>query len=447
MGAASSEPVADLDLDGVEPWAADAKRAVRWACNIGSWTPTDAEWAFLTALLPSKECRRVERFIRPMDKKRALLSRLMQRRCVAHALEHPDAAVLIARTKGDKPYDATPRASACTAAAPNFNFNVSHEGSWVVLASEPALLVGVDVSAPFHLRGGPTIASDFTQLRERFDSVLSPDEWEAIEAADGEAERVKGFRRQWSRKESLVKARGDGLAFALAKARFYPCHSPQPPPSMPVDFVPEESEAAAAPAAAPLLAPAAAPLLDGDGLAGSELRGVGPPIFSLLHLDDDSWLGWTDEPSNVWRCCTHELTDGHIISVTRGSVGEVIDAHGAFIATLQRPHMPEGEFRARLAAPPPPLRELSVRDLVPPPMRDAYDAVVRGERPSMPAYTPAEPPEPPWREDEPPSAADPAKLPAWFNMQNASGGQDEIDPIFGGSTRPRTSTEEDCAIM
>jgi hypothetical protein len=38
------------------------------------------------------------------------------------------------------------------AAAPNFNFNVSHEGEFVVLASEPVAIVGVDVAAPGQLR-------------------------------------------------------------------------------------------------------------------------------------------------------------------------------------------------------------------------------------------------------------------------------------------------------
>lgn len=32
--------------------------------------------------------------------------------------------------------------------APNFNFNVSHEGDYVVLASEPLCICGIDVAAP-----------------------------------------------------------------------------------------------------------------------------------------------------------------------------------------------------------------------------------------------------------------------------------------------------------
>ena len=46
-------------------------------------------------------------------------------------------------------FSGTVEAARARASAPNFNFNVSHEGDYVVLAAEPVLLVGVDVSAPF----------------------------------------------------------------------------------------------------------------------------------------------------------------------------------------------------------------------------------------------------------------------------------------------------------
>ena len=58
-------------------------------------------------------------------------------------------------------------------------------------------------------------------------------------ASDAEAEpedpRINAFRRAWSRKESFVKARGDGLAFELARAEFKPCLRPVWPPPPPPD--------------------------------------------------------------------------------------------------------------------------------------------------------------------------------------------------------------------
>ena len=59
------------------------------------------------------------------DQKRALVSRLMQRQCVAVALGIPWEKVLIKRTKGRKPFVINKGLDKTH--APNFNFNVSHE--------------------------------------------------------------------------------------------------------------------------------------------------------------------------------------------------------------------------------------------------------------------------------------------------------------------------------
>jgi len=95
------------------------------------------------------------RYLQPDDRKRALVSRLLARRGCAVALALPHAAVRIARTRGRKPFLAAPRdggggggggsgvrgpidgrRSDSRVSLPNFNFNVSHEGDYVVLASE-----------------------------------------------------------------------------------------------------------------------------------------------------------------------------------------------------------------------------------------------------------------------------------------------------------------------
>ena len=83
-----------------------------------------------------------------MDRKRALVSRLLQRAAAARVLGLPWDAVHLGRTREGKPHLAGPSAEAAAAAGPHlpcFNFNVSHHGDWVALASEPLCLVGVDV--------------------------------------------------------------------------------------------------------------------------------------------------------------------------------------------------------------------------------------------------------------------------------------------------------------
>lgn len=466
MGQSITTPVADTHLDHTQPWPLDHQGSLRWLVDVHAWHPRAIEWRFLCTLLPRADVLKLEKFRKLIDRKRALVSRLMQRRCIAVALDVPDETVVIARTKGSKPFDATPRAeSAAAARRPNFNFNVSHEGGVVVLASDPVLLIGVDVSAPFELREGPHLG-DFAKVRETFDAVVASDEWDLIEAEASDPERVKAFRRQWSRKESLVKARGDGLAFALQRARFHP--SKQPAPPLPLDFcaqpaptrgvdyahtsadadadaIVDRSSAGAAASAfvsAPTFAPAsAAAPASSEGASDDEanhaalgsLPGtalpLAPPIFALVHIDDedDMWTSFVDAPSATWRCSTHELSGGHIASITRGPVAKAVDAHGAFRATFARPTLPDGELRARLAQPPIPFRQLRLRELVPPEQRPAYDTIILAQvqgvpidaLPDRPSYTPSEPPpDPP--HDAPSVPTD--TVPGWFNAENVSGG-------------------------
>ena len=91
---------------------------------------------------------------------RAVDCRLLQRAACHEAYGVAHTAALILRTKGGKPYLAARPDTALEGTAepgPNWNFNVSHEGHYVVLAAEPLLLCGVDVAAPdqSRVRGKP----------------------------------------------------------------------------------------------------------------------------------------------------------------------------------------------------------------------------------------------------------------------------------------------------
>lgn len=82
---------------------------------------------------------------------RAVACRLLQRAACHEAYGVAHTAALIQRTKGGKPYLAARPDTALNGTpdpGPNWNFNVSHEGHYVVLAAEPLLLCGVDVAAP-----------------------------------------------------------------------------------------------------------------------------------------------------------------------------------------------------------------------------------------------------------------------------------------------------------
>ena len=115
---------------------ADHPARLRWAVNTERWNPEGdhegAEFTFLLSLLPQHEREDCLRFVHMPDKKRALVSRLLQRAACAKVTSAPHASIEIRRTKGRKPFLHSPLPDPTI--APNFNFNVSHEGEFVVLA-------------------------------------------------------------------------------------------------------------------------------------------------------------------------------------------------------------------------------------------------------------------------------------------------------------------------
>ena len=144
---------------GLQPPAAPPLQPAgvfRWIVDIEAWKPTKAEWAFLLSQLPEAESTKVMKFLQEPDRKRALTSRLLQRRACYETTGLPWDAIRIDRTKGGKPFMANkpdPKATGMRVPS-NWNFNVSHEGKYVVLAAEPLVVVGVDVAAPFDARPG-----------------------------------------------------------------------------------------------------------------------------------------------------------------------------------------------------------------------------------------------------------------------------------------------------
>ncbi len=191
---------------------------VLWAVDVEHAAGADLQ--ALLELLPAHEQAEVQRYVQPLDQRRALArcacpparerllrcgcgcdtpaplpwtarSRLMMRALGCRLLGpcHPED-VPIQRTKGGKPFFAGARPDAARALWPNLNFNASHEvrpqaagacrlprvnsaggrvshlalsvlapaqGAWVVLASDSHALVGVDVAAP--PRGPPPTPS------------------------------------------------------------------------------------------------------------------------------------------------------------------------------------------------------------------------------------------------------------------------------------------------
>jgi len=189
---------------------------VLWKVNVADWTPSESEWKANLELVQPEEQVRIGKFRFEMDRKRALAGRLLIRRAVMGFLNVTNKEVKLTRTDRGKPVLVEP-----DAAGSNFNFNVSHHGSWVVLAAHKNFEVGVDLMEYEFPRGSNTLGEFFQTMRSSF----TDDEWSAIRkgASTDEAlamEHLKRFYVFWSLKESYIKAIGIGIGFGLQRASF-----------------------------------------------------------------------------------------------------------------------------------------------------------------------------------------------------------------------------------
>jgi len=299
---------------------------IRWAVDTAEWDPQEAEWEVLLRTLPEEEATRVMKFHFRDDQKRALVSRLLQRHACARYLSLPHGEVQILRTKGRKPYLASPHSSPLEE-APNWNFNVSHEGSFVILASEPTLLCGADVAAPSQLRRGrqQTVEDLFEVMRDNFTKA----EWAQVRAAGPEeAAMATVFRKLWSLKEAYTKARGDGLGFKFSRCEF---------------------------------------ALGG----GHPARGEPHKKVELASVRVDG----AARPE--WRFYIQSLRDDHMVSIARGPPAAAVDALGGFTATFRQRDVSEEQMREGHAKPEPLFSMVRVEDLLP---AEAREEVLQARR-------------------------------------------------------------------
>eukprot|EP00892_Ulva_mutabilis_P008408 jgi/Ulvmu1/593/UM001_0601.1 len=203
--APAADPIAPAPL---------SKLRVRWAFDNRSWSPSEACLSSLIATFPSEDQEKCQRFLHVDDRKRAVASRLLQRCFGSLAFDKPREGIRIARTDRGKPFFVQEHPI-----AKSLNFNVSHEGDWVVLASDPEWLCGIDVAAPNQLRFAEHLpVMERMRMLHKF---FSEHEYETAQSyAHDDAKLERFFRHLWSLKESFLKARGDGLQICLDRASF-----------------------------------------------------------------------------------------------------------------------------------------------------------------------------------------------------------------------------------
>ncbi len=153
----------------------------------------DALFLRLLAAVAAGKQEQVLRYYRRSDAAASLLADLLARFAAGAALGIARDLVAFAATPHGKPI---------LADHPDYHFNISHSGSWIVLAQHPSE-VGVDVEMirPINLR----IAKRHFSATETADLLAQP-----------AAERLRYFFDLWTLKESYVKAIGKGLRIPLS---------------------------------------------------------------------------------------------------------------------------------------------------------------------------------------------------------------------------------------
>jgi 4'-phosphopantetheinyl transferase len=141
------------------------------------------------AELSREERERASRLRFERDQRRFVAAHAFLRRVLAHYLECAPRAVSIGRGANGKPQLAAPGSSV--------RFNLAHSGEVAVCAVARDREVGVDVERVRPLR-------DLDALAGR---VLSEREQALFRASGGE----EAFFTAWTRKEAVLKARGEGL--------------------------------------------------------------------------------------------------------------------------------------------------------------------------------------------------------------------------------------------
>ncbi|KAL7148113.1 hypothetical protein ABFS83_06G156200 [Erythranthe nasuta] len=188
------------------------KGVERWVVDISKWRASTEDFSLIISLLPHCDHSSITRFVKLEDRKRALVSRLLQYVLVNRVLGIPFDDIVIRRTPEGKPFLVCDKSKM---EFPNFNFNVSHHGDYVAIASEPICIVGLDIvshSAPVN-----ETAQQFVQS---FSTYFSRLEWYHISNAASSDEMLKTFYRYWCLKEAFVKAVGSGVGYKLDDVEF-----------------------------------------------------------------------------------------------------------------------------------------------------------------------------------------------------------------------------------
>lgn len=187
-----------------------SKTSVRWAFNWLEWDPSETEFTKAISCVQIEEKERLGRFVFRKDARASLAGRLLMRKFINEYAGIPYDEIRFTREENGRPVFKN--------GLKPISFNVSHQGSYTVLAGEVGdIFLGVDVMK-LEYNGGKELEEFFRIMNRNF----TPMEWKAIKGDESTSEKDKTsmFCRHWSLKESYVKAIGVGIAANLSEISF-----------------------------------------------------------------------------------------------------------------------------------------------------------------------------------------------------------------------------------
>lgn len=222
-----------------------AKHVIRRCFNVRQWQPTADQFERAIVRIQPEELDRLVKFAIKEDFRSGLIGRLLIRQCIRSVFDMDNRSIQLRRTKFGKPIwtsndlncdgndpdsalfdsvggdavepDETEQIHRCDRFP--FDFNVSHQGDWCVLAAESDARIGVDVMRVKNQSGSRSQADYFRLMRSQF----TEQEWKFVEQPFDAFEQIARFIRLWSLKESFLKAQQVGITIDLRRIQFM-CH-------------------------------------------------------------------------------------------------------------------------------------------------------------------------------------------------------------------------------
>lgn len=266
------------------PW--QERTPTHATCSVWWATPTTSP--ALTGVLDSTERQKLARLVRVEDRARYLTAHALVRLLLADRTGTPAADLRFERTcrrcGGDHGKPQFVAADGCARSVP-VGFNLAHAGDRVVVAvaDDHGVEVGVDVEA--------IPGRDDAVLAGAGPGLLTASE-RAVYRGQAVDRRGYAFARWWTRKESLLKATGEGLTVPLSAVEVT---APDAPPALVRRPPPEEAGGSAPGASDAMWRLRMSPVTLHDLEAGPGYVGcvslLGASSVGVIERDADPLLG------------------------------------------------------------------------------------------------------------------------------------------------------------